>query len=551
MKEFSLQSVVIEILATSSSPLTARRILGKLHERGHSELTRRSVNQELYSLEVKRLACGIEIPGESAPGWILSDSAKEKAGQSSSLSCKPKPAQRSIVASRSPISDRFKLLRWQKEALLSWSEHGYRGMVEAVTGSGKTYLGLGAWKHASSEFRPVNCLVVVPSIPLMNQWHERLREAFPSTRVGRIGGGHRDDFSRTPICVAVINSAAQRVRELFKHCNRGRVKSFLIADECHRYVEAPVFSEIRRYGFDYVLAISATLDDHKVAGYGKTVYSYTFRDAVRDGLIPEFDIVNSSVRLSPEEREQYEDLSERIRDQIRHLKNLYPAELRGLRNGNLFRRLRHLMNPSGGDEDPDIRRLFGLLFLRTKISYTATRKMALAAKITSILLNQGRRKIIVFFERIQSAENLADDLAVETAEKMRTAVADQSSKWCEVLHSGLTQNQRRERLDDFRIRRPAALLTCRVLDEGIDIPEIDAAVLVASTQSQRQRIQRIGRALRQSENSKRPIIVTLYVPETRDSTVVEEDRQIFKYAAMIHDETETTCVDRIERLLEI
>ena len=76
--------------------------------------------------------------------------------------------------------------------------------------------------------------------------------------------------------------------------------------------------------------------------------------------------------------------------------------------------------------------------------------------------------------------------------------------WCRVLHSGLDQKERKSVLDEFRVNGVSALLTCRVLDEGLDVPQIDAALLVASTQSRRQRIQRIGRALRKGDGNKTP-----------------------------------------------
>ena len=95
----------------------------------------------------------------------------------------------------------------------------------------------------------------------------------------------------------------------------------------------------------------------------------------------------------------------------------------------------------------------------------------------------------------------------------------------------------------------AALLACRVLDEGVDVPEIDAALLVASTQSKRQRIQRIGRALRRGDGQKRPLIITLFVPETNDRNVTQEDASVFGSAAKIHRVTEEDCLPTIRALL--
>ena len=72
-----------------------------------------------------------------------------------------------------------------------------------------------------------------------------------------------------------------------------------------------------------------------------------------------------------------------------------------------------------------------------------------------------------------------------------------------------------------------------MLDEGIDVPDIDAAILVASTKSKRQRIQRFGRVLRKSE--KKPLIITLIVPETSEGRIIQDDEETFQGAADLHN----------------
>jgi superfamily II DNA or RNA helicase len=389
----------------------------------------------------------------------------------------------------------------------------------------------------------------VPTIPLMNQWYDSFQALFPDRRIGRIGDKYRDDFSRATICVAVINSAVIRVERLLQHCRSGPTKSLLIADECHRYIDAPVFSEIRRFPFDHVMALSATIDPFEVRGYGKIIYSYTFADAVRDELVPRFDLMNVAVPLTKGEQEDYDELTEKIGDQIQQVKLMFEDQLRGVPDTWFFRKLKQLLLRPDGTEEPSIKYLFGLLFRRTKIVYTAQYKMRLAKEISQLLLNQGRKKMIAFFERIQSAEDVQEDLAVETAERLKQELAAICPMWCRVLHSGLPQDERRSVLDEFRRNGVSALLTCRVLDEGLDVPQIDAALLVASTQSRRQRIQRIGRALRKGNGGKRPLVITLHVPGTTDGNVTADDRELFGEAADIHRVTDRDCLATLRTLL--
>src|SRR5450432_2617615 len=76
------------------------------------------------------------------------------------------------------------LYRWQLDALVSWLRCGRRGVVEAVTGSGKTDVAIAATSDALRRGRFV--LIVVPSRVLMEQWHGRLTAAIPDARIGRL-----------------------------------------------------------------------------------------------------------------------------------------------------------------------------------------------------------------------------------------------------------------------------------------------------------------------------------------------------------------------------
>ncbi len=445
----------------------------------------------------------------------------------------------------------IKLHQWQTTALAKWHSARRQGIIEAVTGSGKTYVAFGALEQLHAEDRKLNTLIVVPTVPLMNQWLNKLSQLFPDRRVGRIGDGHSDDFSRFPFaCVAIINSAVRHVEKLLGHTRHGTVKSFLIADECHHYIDAPVFRRIREFPFHYTLGLSATIEPYEVSGLGKVIYEYGFGDANDDGLVPSFDLVNTNVSLTSGEQADHERLSEKIKDQYLLIREAFHYELLNVPKHEFFLRLKQLMSREDGSEDPVIKRYFGLLFRRTKIYYMSERKMALATDLIRLLVQDGNKKVIVFFERIDSAEDVQEDVALEAASKLRTRIQEVMQTWCKVFHSGLQRAEREEVLREFRANKQSALLACRCLDEGIDIPEVDAAILVASTQSRRQRIQRIGRTLRRGDGEKRPLIITLFCQETRDENVIQNDAEIFAGVATFHEADERACVKDVKKILE-
>src|SRR5439155_25734299 len=84
----------------------------------------------------------------------------------------------------SPMSPDRELYRWQLDALVSWLRCGRRGVIESVTGSGKTDVAIAAAADALRRGRFV--LVVVPSRVLMEQWHGRLIQALPGAVIGRL-----------------------------------------------------------------------------------------------------------------------------------------------------------------------------------------------------------------------------------------------------------------------------------------------------------------------------------------------------------------------------
>src|SRR4051794_41938857 len=86
-------------------------------------------------------------------------------------------------------TDHQELYRWQLDALVSWLRCGRRGVIEAVTGAGKTDVAIAAVSDALRRGRFV--LILVPSRVLMEQWDGRLRSALPDARIGRVGGSGR------------------------------------------------------------------------------------------------------------------------------------------------------------------------------------------------------------------------------------------------------------------------------------------------------------------------------------------------------------------------
>jgi superfamily II DNA or RNA helicase len=250
-------------------------------------------------------------------------------------------------------------------------------------------------------------------------------------------------------------------------------------------------------------------------------------------------------------------LTEQLQDQFRLLKRLYAAELKGFDEPRLEGRvLRELSRIYQRTDEPDIRRLFTLLFRRAAISHKCQQKIELAKRLGEFLMRQkGRGKRIFFFERIASAVEVEEEIEEgRCVDESFRLVADSLRSvdphaWCKTIQSGLTSTDRQQILDEFRRFPAATLLCCRMLDEGLNVPEIDVAVLVSSSQTKRQRIQRIGRALRTTADNVRPLIISFYVSETTDAKTIQHDDELFKGVATIHRANAQNLIDQVQDLL--
>ncbi|MGG5171858.1 DEAD/DEAH box helicase [Pseudarthrobacter sp. J1738] len=209
------------------------------------------------------------------------------------------------------------LYRWQQEALKAWHSNARRGVVEAVTGSGKTRVGIAAAFEAVRQ--GIKVLILVPTAELQRQWLDSLRRDLPQARRGGLGDGRTDSFENVEILVAIVHSASNR------ETLRSHQAGLIIADECHRYA-APMFTGALQEGYAWRLGLTATFErtdgehETQLAPYfGGVVYKLWYDRALRDEVIAPFDIALVGVDLTPKEQTDYDDLSQTMQESARNL----------------------------------------------------------------------------------------------------------------------------------------------------------------------------------------------------------------------------------------
>ena len=373
--------------------------------------------------------------------------------------------------------------RWQRDALAAWSSD-FRGVVSVVTGAGKTFFAMQCMLAVWEQYADVKVLIVVPTVALMDQWRVALQDELriDDADIDLFGGGTRR-IRRSLVTVAVLNSARELVAEL-----TGAGRWFLIVDECHR-VASPANRKVLDGSYIAKLGMSATperqyddlFETVVVPSLGPIVFRYEYKDASADGIISDFELWNIQVPANSQEQKQINTDNRAISMEVKRLREIRDKTSPRLRN-LLLRRSRHSQR------------------IRSRVP----------AAVAFVERFKGRRGL-VFHESIQSANEIAEYLT-------------RRGHRARAYHSQLGSPTRYLNLLLYMKGQVDVLVTCRALDEGLDVPRAEFGVISASTSSVRQRIQRLGRVLRPHPDKKTAMVVTMYVlPSEAESLRVESE----------------------------
>jgi superfamily II DNA or RNA helicase len=366
----------------------------------------------------------------------------------------------------------------QVAALEAWEGRGRRGILEHATGSGKTFTALCA--IGDSLRRRETPLILVPSELLLQQWDEEVRAAFSGggLQLMTCGGGHdrwrqgaglrgwtRPHLDGAPRAVlATLQTASgDEFRGL---CAQGD-HLFMVADEVHR-LGAVAARRLFELETGPRLGLSATPqragDPEGTAALmayfeGVVPPPFTLADAIKAKALTPYAYQVHTVRLDRDERDAWNQITERIR-------RLYARAM------------------SGGDLDAGVSAGLKLLLIqRARIIKGARAKTSLAAEIVEAHYRPGQRWIVYCDDQDQLGE-------------VKAALRARDLRNVYEYHSAMP-GDRKATLDVFN-ERGGVVVSIRCLDEGVDIPAVSHALILASSRNPREFIQRRGRVLRRS-----------------------------------------------------
>ncbi|BCL82900.1 DNA repair helicase [Ktedonobacteria bacterium brp13] len=363
---------------------------------------------------------------------------------------------------------------YQQEALASWQKAGSQGVVVLPTGAGKTFVAA----TAIHETR-LWSLAVVPTIDLLQQWRAALSAtlAVPTSEIGIFGGGEKDI---KPITVITYDSAALYPRELWQF-------GLLIFDECH-HLPAPSYRLIAESAFTpFRLGLSATPERSDMAHVeleeliGPEVYRRSPAELTEGRFLASYKEQSINIDLTPADEERYNEQ-----------RRIYRA----------FLQRRHIVIQSPED-------------FQQKVIYMSARDPE--ARAAMLAWREARDIAMNAPAKYETIERLLDehrnDLVILFSE-YNYVVDEISRRFCipSITYKTPTE-ERRTILERFRSGEYTKLVSGRVLNEGVDIPDCRVAIIVSGNSTKREYIQRLGRILRPKEGQ-----ATLYELVTGNTT---------------------------------
>ena len=365
---------------------------------------------------------------------------------------------------------------FQSEALEAWTKARGRGVVVLPTGAGKTHVAVMA-----IDEKKRSALVVAPTLDLVRQWFDLLSVTF-GTEIGVVGGG---DYDVRPLTVTTYDSAHLYMERF------GDRFGTVVFDECHHLPSEAYALAARACLAPFRLGLTATPErtDGREALLaelvGPTVYR---RDIVElaGTYLAEYETERVEVDLSPEERAEYESERRTYVDFVRR-HGIRMSDPRGWSD--------FVMHASRSREG---REAMAAYRRQRELAFTAPAKLAWLEHLLSV---HARDRAIVFSQDNATAyavsrRFLLPCITHQTKVKERSAIL-----------RGLSDGTY------------GAVVTSRVLNEGVDVPDANVAVVLSGSGSVREHVQRLGRVLRRREGKRAVLyeLVTRGTVETRTS----------------------------------
>jgi superfamily II DNA or RNA helicase len=367
------------------------------------------------------------------------------------------------------------LRSYQAAALSSWEIAGARGLVVLPTGSGKTRLAIAAMAQHRCRV-----LCMVPTRVLVEQWRRALRELYGGP-IGQYGDGRR---SAEAVTVATFASALHHMETL------GNRFDLVVVDEAHHFGAGANDEALELCAAPSRLGLTGTPPSDSGRRnrleelIGPAVYRLRVSDLAGAFLAP-LRVVTLPLDLNSEERRAYSEETAVYHPVVRQFFRYSPrASWRDFQAAAVR-------------TDEGRRALAAWRRSRKVVAFSEGKREAL----TRLLVAHHGQRLLIFTGDNDTAYSIAREHCIMP------------------VTSDIGRLERRDALDRFRRGELRALVSAQVLNEGVDVPDADTAILVGGRSGTREYLQRIGRLLRPARDKEALVyeLVARGTHEVRDA----------------------------------
>lgn len=444
-------------------------------------------NGNISSLEVLSLP---RITEEKLEPYIVSSGIEEASARVRAAFYESSAEKKKGGLAYSP---EFSLMDHQKQTIKSWLQNGCQGIVKHATGAGKTITALEILRRWLLDTGPA--IVVVPTTILVKQWIKEAEQYLgEDVKILQVGGGNKGagwesalpaftaktKTDQLRLVVATLASASSK--RFIEKCQGGS-HLLLVADEVHT-VGSSTHSNLCAIDAEGRLGLSATPERYGDPDGTQLIFDYfgpilepqvSLFDAIDAGRLVPYDYFVHSVPLSASEQAEWDDLTAEVKRRY--------AQLPESRDGKKMQTNEFKL----------------LLIRRASILKQAEAKVELAERVLAEKYNDGERWLVY-------CDNV-DQLEKVNARLQRIDLPTM------VYHSAMTGSH--EETMQYFGQNQGIMIAIKCLDEGVDVPEASAALILASSSNPREFIQRRGRVLRAAKGK--------FSAEIHDALVVPSD----------------------------
>ncbi len=376
---------------------------------------------------------------------------------------------------------------WEhQKAIVKWIARRYRSIVNVPPGTGKTKIALVYLKFLFQQKPNLSTIILVPTTALIEQWHAQLKELGFNVIIGEAKIESMNKYISRPeknILLTLYSRFFSNREYIARKIRMFSPSLLVITDECHSIYAHPeiLYEFTKKFNEEefFQLGLSATIDSFfphlkedylNYCGGPNSIFDISLPSFYRNWndrneypILKKISYRPSFYYLTKEEYEKYKELTGGVHAQINQ------QTISGAPNRSMA-----LVRAKW------VKALDG-----------AIKKLQSALLVNIDEFNKGN--VIIFVSRHDIALKIRN---VITAHKDWNP---ESSAY--VYDSAQPDTYRKYAMVQFKNNRGFCLVSEYMLAEGFDLPSVSHVVLHGSHRSERDWIQKIGRAIRYDRDS--------------------------------------------------